>query len=198
VAGSAPTLRCFVAIDVSSEVRAAVTVAQARVRTQAPDADVRWTDREQIHLTLKFLGAVPEERVQAVSSSLEAVVADASPIDLAAAGLGAFPSLRRPRVLWAGVSAGIPELTALAAAVDGALAPLGFSPEPRAFSAHLTIGRVRSPRGARALAPALEGAGAAEFGSWTASELVLYESRLRPAGALYVPVSRHRLRGGPP
>jgi 2'-5' RNA ligase len=192
------TLRCFVAIDVSPEVRDAVTRAQARVRTTAPEADVRWADREQIHLTLKFLGAVPEERVPAVSSALEGVVAAAAPFSLAAAGLGAFPGLRRPRVLWAGLTGDVPELTALAASVDGALSPLGFPPESRPFSAHLTIGRVRSPRGGRALAPAVEGAGAAEFGAWTASELVLYESRLRPAGALYVPVSRHRLRGGRP
>ena len=78
------------------------------------------------------------------------------------------------------------------------LAPLGFPPEARAFSAHVTIGRVRSPRGARALAPAIEAAGAVELGAWTAPELVLYESRLGPAGALHVPVSRHRLRGRRP
>jgi len=189
-------LRCFVAVDVSPEVRAAVTRAQEAIRKAAPGADVRWADGQQIHLTVKFLGAVPDDRVPAVSSALEGVVAGARPIALVAAGLGAFPTLRRPRVLWAGLTAGVPELTALAASVEGALAPLGFPAEGRAFSAHLTIGRVRSPRGGGALAPAVERADAAELGAWTASELVLYESRLRPAGALYVPVSRHRLRGG--
>jgi 2'-5' RNA ligase len=190
------TLRCFVAIDLSPEVRAAVARAQLRIRKAAPGADVRWSDPEQFHLTLKFLGAVPEERVPAVSSALEPVAATAAPIALGAAALGAFPSLRRPRVLWAGLTAGVAELAALAASVDGAVAALGFPREARPFSAHLTIGRVRSPRGGGALAAAVEGAGAAAFGSWTASELVLYESRLRPAGALHVPVTRHRLRGG--
>ena len=189
-------MRCFVAIDLPAEVRAAVTRAQARLRGDAPDADVRWTDGEQLHVTVKFLGAVADDRVPAVSSALEAAVGDAPAIALAAVGLGAFPSLRRPRVLWAGLTAGAAELARLAAAIDRALGPLGFPAEGRPFSAHVTIGRVRSPRGAGALAPAVEQAGAVELGSWTASELVLYESRLRSAGALHLSVSRHAMRGG--
>jgi serine/threonine-protein kinase len=83
----------------------------------------------------------------------------------------------------------------VAAAVDRALVPLGFPPEGRPFQGHLTIGRVRSPRAGRALAAAIEAAGTSAFGSWTASEVVLYESRLKPTGAVYTPVSRHPLRG---
>ena len=190
-----PAVRCFIAIDLTSDVRAAIARAQTRVRTAAAHADVRWVDPAQFHLTLKFLGAVPDGRVAAVSAAVEAAVADTSPVGLVAAGLGGFPSLKSARVLWAGITAGVPELAELAAAIDRALTPLGFPPEGRPFRGHLTIGRVRSPRGGRVLAAAVEAAGASAFGSWTASEVVLYESRLKPTGAVYTPVSRHPLWG---
>ena len=131
----------------------------------------------------------------AVSAALETAVAGSRPVALAAAGLGGFPSLKSPRVLWAGITAGVPDLVQLAAGIDRGLAPLGFPPEARPLRGHLTIGRVRSPRGGRELAAAVGAAGAPAFGSWTAPEVVLYESRLRPTGALYTPVSRHPLRG---
>ena len=188
-------MRCFVAIDLTTDVRAAIARAQTRVRTAATHADVRWVDPTQVHLTLKFLGAVVDERVPAVSAALETAVAGSRPVALAAAGLGGFPSLKSPRVLWAGITAGVPDLVQLAAGIDRGLAPLGFPPEARPFRGHLTIGRVRSPRGGRELAAAVGAAGAPAFGSWTAPEVVLYESRLKPTGALYTPVSRHPLRG---
>jgi 2'-5' RNA ligase len=190
-----PGVRCFVAIDLATGVRAAIARAQTRVRTAAAHADVRWVDPAQFHLTLRFLGAVAGERVPAVSAALETAVAGSPPLALAAAGLGGFPSLKRPRVLWAGITAGVPDLVRLAAAIDRGLAPLGFPPEVRPFRGHLTIGRVRSPRGGGELAAAVGAAGAPEFGSWTVPEVVLYESRLRPAGAVYVPVTRHALQG---
>jgi 2'-5' RNA ligase len=188
-------MRCFAAIDLSSDVRDAVARAQGKLRAAAPRADVRWADPAQFHLTLKFLGTVPDERVPAVSAGLDAVAGRAGPIAVVAGGLGGFPSLRSARVLWAGITTGVPELAALAVAVDGAMSDLGFPPESRPFRGHLTIGRVRSPRGGPALIDAVAGASAAEFGSWTAEEVVLYESRLRPTGAIYVPVSHHPLRG---
>jgi 2'-5' RNA ligase len=114
---------------------------------------------------------------------------------VAAGGLGGFPSLGRPRVLWVGIARGVAEIAALAAAVDRATAGLGFPPESRPFRGHLTVARVRSPRGLPALVEAVRAAGAPDFGAWTVSEVVLYESRLRPTGAVHVPVSRHALRG---
>src|SRR5207244_1645031 len=143
---SGPAVRCFIAIDLTTDVRAAIARAETRVRTAARDADVRWVDPAQFHLTLKFLGAVPDDRVPAVSAALEGAVADTAPIALAAAGLGGFPSLRSARVLWAGIAAGVPELARLAAAIDRALTPLGFPPEGRPFRVHLTIGPARQGR----------------------------------------------------
>jgi 2'-5' RNA ligase len=187
-------MRCFVAVDLSAEVRAAVAEVQARVRAAAPNADVRWLEPHAFHLTLKFLGAVPDERVVAVSAALERVVSG-PPLDLEARGLGAFPTIRRPHVLWAGIAVGAPRLVTLAADVERALVPLGFPPEARPFQAHLTVGRVRSPRDAGVLAKAIAVEGAVALGAWTASEVVLYQSHLKPTGAVHEKVSRHRLRG---
>jgi RNA 2',3'-cyclic 3'-phosphodiesterase len=186
-------VRCFVAVDVAPEVRAAIVRAQTALRAAAPHADVRWTAPAAFHVTLKFLGAVADGRVPAVIAAVGPAIAGAEPLALAAGGLGAFPSRARARVVWAGIAVGGESVAALASAIDTALAPLGFPVEARPFHAHLTIGRVRSPRGARELAAALEDRARDSFGAWTAAEVVLYESRLRPTGAEYTRVADWRL-----
>jgi len=183
-------MRCFVAIDLPGDVRSALDAAQARLRAAAPRADVRWVAPAGLHLTLKFLGEVTDERRDAVRAALEGVARGTVPIGLACAGLGVFPGPARPRVVWAGVTAGLRELGALAAAVERALEPLGFLPERRPFRGHATLGRVRSPRSVGALMRALEGGPGTVFGSWTASDVVLYRSHLRPTGAIYEPLAR--------
>jgi 2'-5' RNA ligase len=138
-----------------------------------------------IHLTLKFLGEVAAEQLEAVSASLGAVAAATPPIALGARGLGVFPTLTRPRVVWAGVPGGAGALAALAGRIDAAMAPLGFAPEARPFRGHLTLGRVRSPGGTRPLTAQVVAGGQAVFGDWTVRELQLYRSHLRPSGAVY-------------
>ncbi|HZP42828.1 MAG TPA: RNA 2',3'-cyclic phosphodiesterase [Candidatus Binatia bacterium] len=189
-------MRCFVAVDVSPDVRAALGAAQAELRAAARRADVRWAEPAQFHVTLQFLGAVSDERVPEVVAALGEPARHAAPIALAADGLGAFPSVRRPRVVWAGMGGDVAALARLAGAVGRALAPLGFEPEARGFHAHLTLGRVRSPRGIGRLATALEAARDVALGTWTAPEVVLYQSRLRPTGAVYEAVARLPMGAG--
>jgi 2'-5' RNA ligase len=189
-------LRCFVAIDLAPAVREAVARAQAELRRLAPRADVRWVDPASLHLTLKFLGEVPPARVDAIAAALAVVAGEHAPLVLRAAGLGAFRSARRARVLWAGITAGITELVRLAAGVDDALAGLGFARESRPFTGHVTLARVRSPRETAPLAGALEAASERELGAWRAAEVVLYRSYLRPSGAVYEALARCPL-GGP-
>ena len=183
-------MRLFVAVDPTDAVRAALARAQATMRDGAPHADVRWVDPKNLHLTLKFLGNVADERAGEVARAVTAAVAGHAPIALAARGLGAFPSLRRPRVVWAGLVAGVTPLRGVASALDGALVPLGFPPEARPFAAHVTLGRVRSPKGIDRLASAITAGAALDFGGWTASDVVLYRSHLRPTGSIYEPVAR--------
>ena len=186
-------MRCFVAVDVPSAVRAALVDAQARLRRAAPRADVRWASPEQLHLTLAFLGEVAPDRVAGVAAALAAVAGRHAPIALRVAGLGCFPGPSRPRVVWAGVVDGVAPLGLLAADVRRALEPLGFVPEARPFRAHATLARVRSARGVRRLVAAVAAAGAPELGAWTAEDVVLYRSHLHPAGARYEALVRPRL-----
>lgn len=183
-------MRCFVAVDVPEGLRAAVGAAQARLRAAAPAADVRWTEPAGFHLTLKFLGEVAERRAGELVAALGAAVAGRPPPALAAGGLGAFPAVRRARIVWLGLTAGAADLAALAAAVERALVPLGFPAEVRPFHGHVTLGRVRSPRGAAALGAALERSGGLEIGTWSADEVVLYRSHLGRTGARYEALAR--------
>jgi 2'-5' RNA ligase len=168
---------------------------------------VRWTDPATIHLTLRFLGEVPAERVPAVAQAVAAAAATGRPLSLLVQGAGAFPSSRRPRVVWLGVGGEVAALRALVADLEARLAAAGFAPGagprrataiPNAtaasnrtapFTPHLTLGRARSPHGAPALAPAL----AAPPGPplpWPTDALVLFESHLGPGGARHEALQR--------
>jgi len=187
-------VRCFVAIDLPDDVRAALARTQASLGQRGPRADLRWVDPAGLHVTLKFLGEVAEDRLSAVTDAVGAAVAPHAAIALAVAGLGGFPSLGRPRVLWAGMPAGVAELARLAAGVDTSLAPLGFPAESRPFRGHVTIARVRSPRGIGKITAAIRTDADADFGRWTATGVVLFRSRLRPSGAVYEPLATFPLR----
>ena len=185
-------MRCFVAIPLPDDLRAALEAAQLRLRAAAPSADVRWVSASGMHLTLAFLGQVTDERAVAVAVALGTVAARTPPFALECAGLGVFPGPSRPRVIWAGITAGLGDLGALAAGVERALEPLGFAPEKRPFRGHVTLGRARSPRGVAPIARSLE---ATRFGTWQVAEVVLYQSHLSPKGARYEPLASLRLAG---
>jgi RNA 2',3'-cyclic 3'-phosphodiesterase len=188
-------MRCFVAIEVPDDVRAAVGAAQARLREASPRADVTWSDPAKLHLTLRFLGEVTVDMAAAVGVAVEAVAARHAPLALEAAGLGTFPGPARPRVLWAGIRGDIRGLGLLAAEVERALVPLGFALESRPFRPHLTLARVRSPRGVDRITAAFPAAAARPFGAWTADALTLFRSHLRPAGSVYQPLAHMALGG---
>ena len=191
-------MRCFVAVDVPAEVRMRVAALASRLRRALPRADVRWSPTEQLHVTLKFLGEVPDARVPAIEQALRAVAAAQAPLSLVAAGAGGFPNASRPRVLYVGILGQIDDLVRLAGAVEGALEAAGFPRESRAFRGHLTIGRVRTPRPVAGRAAALGNEVGAAAGTWIADEIVLYRSRLHPSGAIHEPVARLTLGGRGP
>jgi 2'-5' RNA ligase len=184
-------MRLFVATDIPEDVRAALAALVASLRSTCRDA--RWARIEGLHVTLKFIGEIPEGKVGAIVSALRGVPV-AKPIALNFRGLGFFPNERRPRVLWAGVEAGS-ELPTLAAAVETALIPVGISREDRAFSPHLTLARFDSPRGLERLHATMEAAGPHEFGGSVAKEFHLYQSILKRGGAEYTRVATFRGAG---
>ncbi len=194
----AVNLRLFVALEPPDLVRRRLSALQADLKRAAGrgSGDVKWVAVDNVHLTLQFLGAVPEERVEAVKAAVAAAAAEARLLHLELRGAGGFPSARRARVLWAGVGGDLAALAALVAALGLRLGPLGFAPDERPFSAHITLGRARDPHGAPGLAAALALAAEAPGAPWRASEVVLFQSHLSPKGPRYEPLARAALGGG--
>jgi RNA 2',3'-cyclic 3'-phosphodiesterase len=171
-------------------------LGEALDRLRPAARDVAWVAPGNLHLTLKFLGAVPEVRIEPIAGALTEVGKDSSPFEARIRGLGAFPSAGRPRVVWAGVADGAPEMVELAGRVDAALAALGVPRDERPFSPHVTLGRVRRPARNPVLADALGSAGTREFGRIRVASLALVRSELEPRGARYTKLASVRL-GGP-
>ena len=176
-------IRSFIAIEIPSPLKARMEEIQRQLRRT--DADVKWVRPEAIHLTLKFLGSIRQEDVERISQALALVVADGESFEVRVQGMGCFPNLRNPRVVWLGVDRGKEALASLQRAIEGKMAELSFPPEDRPFSPHLTMGRIRSPRGRVGLAQALEKHQGVEIGTFQAREVILFRSELRPSGAVY-------------
>ena len=190
------TVRCFVACDLTMEVLEALTDAQRALRDALGDGPrVRWVNPATLHLTLKFLGDKVDRGVTtAVGDALTGACRPLPPFDLRLAGLGAFPSPARARVLWAGVEDPSGGLATAWAGVEDAMAELGFDRQPRGLSAHVTLGRVRD-KGKVDLAELLKPWTSSAFGVCPVDEVVLYRSLLTPRGPNYEPMIRAPLRG---
>lgn len=147
---------------------------------------VAWARPENLHLTLKFLGNVATTRLPALTERLAAATATQSAFVMRVAGVGAFPNLARPRILWVGCEAA--RLAELAAAVEAACVGAGFAAEERAFHPHVTLGRIREP-GRRARFPFLATDGGRDFGSSKVPAIVLFASKLGSGGARYTPLA---------
>jgi len=191
----AVNLRLFVALEPPDLVRHRLSTLKAELQRAAGrgSGDVKWVAIDNVHLTLQFLGAVPEERVDPVKVAVATAAAEARPLHLELRGAGGFPSGRRARVLWAGVGGEVAQLTALVAALGRRLGPLGFAAEERPFSPHITLGRSRDPRGAPGLAAALALAAESPGAPWRATEVVLFQSFLSPKGPRYEALARAAL-----
>ena len=174
-------MRVFVALDVPEAVRAALAALSAQLKKICTTA--RWVHLEGVHVTLKFIGEVSPEQLERIRQALGQLPSFDS-IRLRFAGLGFFPSARRPRVFWAGAEAG-PHLAELFAAIEIRLEPLGIAPEKRPFHPHLTLARFEAPERTQALSAAVEGLGTPEFGRETFREFYLYQSVLKRSGAEY-------------
>jgi 2'-5' RNA ligase len=181
-------IRSFVAIPLGEAERAAVAAAIDRWRPLG--GAVAWVPAANLHLTLQFLGSQPEERLAVAEAALSAAVAPHAPFETALHGVGAFPGLERPRILWVGFAQGALELRSLQARVADAFAREGFPREERAWHPHLTIGRVHDERRWRqesgpALRQAIVQAATTRFGTLRVGEVALMRSDLSPRGARY-------------
>ena len=189
-------VRAFVALRLSPEVERAVIdlVAALRQAHDRPGA-VRWVRPANLHLTLRFLGdRVESITLERLDRALLRIAAATARFTIRVRGLGGFPHLVRPRVLWAGLEG--PHLPALAAAVEHAATASGLPPEPRPFAPHLTLGRVRDLGGWAHLRPAIEAAADRDFGHSAAQSMLLYRSTLALDAATYEELARYPFNNG--
>jgi len=186
-------VRCFVAVNLPALLREEIGEFFNRLRGSV--RGVRWIAAANLHLTLKFLGDVESGQVSRVANAIAGALEGRSPVKVVLSGAGVFPPRGRPRVVWLDLSAGAEGITSLQGAVERSLEPLGFSPERRPFSPHLTVGRVKSLRDAAPLLSAVDVAGEREWGGFTASSVDLVRSELFPTGARYSILREVRLKG---
>jgi len=194
----AEMVRTFIAIVLGREVHEALGEVIGRLRACPGGEAGRWVKPESIHLTLKFLGDVPATKLEAVYAAVQRACATVPPFEMYVEGVGCFPNVRKPRVVWAGVREETGRLAALQKAVEREMAKEGFAPEERPFTPHLTLARIKE-RADRAEIEALGSAVSQErFALATpvgVKEVYVMKSDLRPEGAIYTPLFRAPLAG---
>ena len=180
-------LRLFVAAPIPEAVQATLLEAQRELRKALSGATTSWTRPEALHLTLRFLGSVEATQVPELSRRLVAGLAGFGALDLACVGLGCFPDLRRPQVVWAGVDDAAGRLGGLHQAVDRAVRELAEKPAEARFVGHVTLARPKVLRGPEVerLARFVEGAVDRPFGSWRCEALALVRSEPTSNGSRY-------------
>ena len=186
-------IRTFIAIEIPDGIKTAMADVQRELRKTG--ADVGWTRPEGVHITLKFLGPVEAVLMTKLAAVAEAAVKGEAPLAIEVKGTGVFPNARAPKVVWLGLGGDIGALAELARKIDAACEGIGFEPEGRPFKPHLTIGRVKSSKGVKALMDALKSFENVELGGFKADLVSLMKSELKPSGAVYTQLHEIRFRG---
>jgi 2'-5' RNA ligase len=190
------TLRTFIAIELDEEVHDNLRHLRDRLAGQVAPGSVRWVRPEGIHLTLKFLGDTPVDKVEEVKAALTQAAAEVGPFTFTVTGLGCFPNSRRPRVVWVGIQELTGALARLRDAVEEHVAPLGFPTERRSFSPHLTLGRVQrraSKSEVREIGEVVASSSIGIVGEMTVTSVSYIKSDLKPSGAVYTTLSEAAL-----
>ncbi len=210
-------MRAFIAIEIPADVRDAIAAAQQHM--SSAKVRISWVKPDNIHLTVKFLGDIPDEGVDDIKAALDNIAARFAAFSFTVTGAGAFPSPSAPRVLWLGceskpvgrvfvpVVEGAPttvkghvetltQLEELISAVDTEMEKHGFAPDFHEFKAHITLGRIKFPKPDPALTSALDSLKTKTFGTVQVNALYLMKSDLNPDGAVHNKLSSHPLRSG--
>ena len=186
-------LRVFVAVEIPKGLLTALDAVQSELRQQGVRA--RWVRPGSIHLTLKFLGNIPAGQVPDVADAMRAAVCRHSPMRLSAGGIGVFPGIRRPRVIWIGLSGQTDCLSELQRGLDERLSAIGFPKDERAFRGHLTIGRFSETADYSLMAHMLTSYADKMLGGFEVREVVLFQSDLQPQGPVYTALAKAKLEG---
>ena len=186
-------MRLFVAVHLPDEMKEELYASFSRA-VKGRVRGLRFVPPANVHITLKFLGETDEGLIPSIEETLNAVAEEAGPFTMNVGGAGAFPDVKRPRVVWAGVREGRDELVQLAKAAETALESLGFEAERRPFRGHVTVARVKSPTAVKAVSEIVAANDGRDFGSFEVESFSLVKSELKPDGAVYSDVRKFGLK----
>jgi 2'-5' RNA ligase len=189
---SSKFMRLFIAIEIPEAVKKELAVAQGRLRVAGVDAS--WTRAEGMHLTLKFMGEVADQRVPEIMSGLRKAAEGLSPLGLSVSGVGTFPNPKNARVVWIGLAGDIEKLARLQVAVENAMVLLSMTREERKFTPHLTLGRIKYIRSRDQWIKTLEEIKDISLPGFEVTSVSLMKSELKPAGAVYTEMGRVELK----
>ncbi len=177
------TIRTFIAFNLPEQIISHIRTVQNSIKSHGFKAS--WVVPENIHLTLKFVGNTNKADVEKIGRTMSDTVSEYSPISLAAKGLGVFPSIKRPRVIWIGLKGQTSLLIELQKKLDENLEQIGFPRENRPFKAHLTLARIKGDIDSKKLLDAIKESGDLESETFIAGNITLFKSDLKPTGAVY-------------
>ena len=177
------TIRTFIAIELPEEI--IYTIGKVQEEIKSHGFKIRWVRPGNIHLTLKFLGNIKEADTEKVGRAISESVKGYRPISLVVKGIGVFPGIKRPRVIWLGISEQFDLLTGLQKTLDEKLEAIGFPKEKRPFRGHLTMGRIKDKIDPKRLHGVLKEFAQFESEHFFAHRIILYKSELKPKGAVY-------------
>jgi len=185
-------MRSFIAIALNEDLKAELAGLQSFLK--ASGADVKWVQKDNIHITLKFLGDVQEERISFVKTALDDIAEKNRTFEIALGGIGAFPKPSFPKVIWVGMQKGSAESSGLAKMIEERLERIGFSKEERPFRSHVTIGRVRSPKHTEALQEKMLTARLKHALIQKVTTITLFKSQLTSQGPIYTVIHESNLK----
>ncbi|MGP0566502.1 MULTISPECIES: RNA 2',3'-cyclic phosphodiesterase [unclassified Nitrospina] len=189
-------IRTFVAVLVPSTTLNTLSAIQDRFKKLGVHAT--WTRPGNIHLTLKFLGDTDPHRIPEINTALDGLAAGRAPFQVSLGGLGVFPGWKKPRVVWVGLDDREGHLASLQSGVESAVEPLGWPRESRAFSPHLTLGRIKSPKGCERLKVEMDDLGDLDPSPIQVKSFSLIQSKLTPKGSIYTVLKEISLQGRSP
>ncbi|MCP4749067.1 MAG: RNA 2',3'-cyclic phosphodiesterase [Desulfobacteraceae bacterium] len=187
------TLRLFIAIDLPAVVVDSIKLLQGQLKARG--LKLGWVKPYNAHLTLKFLGNIPEAKCSPVADAMHLAAGNFKPMDLTMQGMGVFPGIRKPRVLWTGLGGQTALLKDFFCKLEDALSAYEFEREKRPFKAHLTLARFKKKINSGDLLEAIQSVGSYEPIAFTARQIVLYKSDLLPTGARYTALYKAKLAG---
>ena len=179
-------IRCFVEIEIPEAIQTLLTSAQEELRKDIRGAS--WVKRGNIHLTLKFLGDVAPNQISVIKNAIEQVADTRSPFSMEIGGIGAFPNLTRPRIIWASVKTGADEIIAIAREIDIGLSRHGYERDEKPFSPHLTLSRLKHRIDLKPLVDVFQQYDTINGATMVVNEIRVAQSHLRQSGAVYTPL----------